>query len=64
MDNKETEGRQLLLQRALAKAKQMRKGSAFITDWGAYELIQELIQEILRIEQENQILIAKLNKKT
>ncbi len=64
MSGANTERRQLLLQRALAKIKQMNKGSAFITDWGAYEIIQELIQEILRIEQENQNLIKKLNKKT
>ena len=58
------EERRYLLEKALAKARQMKKGSAFITDWGAYEIIQELIQEILRIDKENHNLIEKLNKKT
>tara|TARA_Y100000593_G_scaffold89258_1_gene173141 strand:+ start:857 stop:1051 length:195 start_codon:yes stop_codon:yes gene_type:complete len=64
MDGAKTDRRQLLLQRAIAKVKQMKKGSAFITDWGAYEIIQELVQEILLLEKENQNLIEKLNKKT
>jgi len=64
MKSANKERRRLLLQRALAKIKQMKKGSAFITDWSAYEIIQELVQEILRIEQENKNLIKKLNKKT
>tara|TARA_B100000287_G_scaffold365789_1_gene360659 strand:- start:378 stop:572 length:195 start_codon:yes stop_codon:yes gene_type:complete len=64
MKSADKERRRLLLQRALAKIKQMKKGSAFITDWSAYEIIQELVQEILRIEQENKNLIKKLNKKT
>ena len=64
MKSADKERRRLLLQRALAKIKQMKKGSAFITDWSACEIIQELVQEILRIEQENNNLIKKLNKKT
>ena len=64
MNGVNTERRYMLLQKALAKVKQMKKGSAFITDWGAYELIQELIEEIVHLEQENLILIEKLNKKT
>jgi hypothetical protein len=63
MPDAETIKRRKLLQKAIAKVKQMRKGSAFITDWTAYELIQELIENILQIERENQILIQKLNKK-
>lgn len=64
MNSADKERRQLLLQRALAKIKQMKKGSAFITDWSACEIMQELVQEILTIEQENKNLIKKLNKKT
>ena len=63
MSSAKREERRLLLEKALAKVRQMKKGSAFITDWSAYELIQELIQEILRLDRENQNLIEKLDKK-
>tara|TARA_R100000315_G_C5220336_1_gene132334 strand:+ start:1217 stop:1411 length:195 start_codon:yes stop_codon:yes gene_type:complete len=64
MSSVRKEERRRLLEKALAKLKQMKKGSAFITDWGACEIIQELVQEILLLEKENQNLIEKLNKKT
>jgi len=56
------EKRQKLLQMAMAKVKQMKKGSAFVTDFSACEVIQELINEIYDLTCENQALIKEIKK--
>ena len=62
VSNTKLEKRQNLLQRALAKMKQMKKGSAFVTDFSACELIQELISEVYDLTCENQALIKEIEK--